>query len=232
MIAKAEDLISPIAALDDVRALRLAKDILESGVPGQDVLRNSLEGLKLVGNNYEEGSCYLSGLVMGGWIMRSIIDLIRQISPIPSGGGAAGPSGVVVLGTIEGDIHDLGKDLVGEVLQSHGFEVHDLGVDVASEQFLAQAIQLQPDLVAISILVNTCYPALARAVSQLKTMIPAGFKRPGVMIGGRAVDQAVFDHVKADLWSRDIMGVADQCRQWLGSNGPRTAPKPPPDLTG
>jgi hypothetical protein len=81
-------------------------------------------------------------------------------------------------------------------------------------------------------MINTCYPALAKAVSQLKTMIPAGFKRPGVMVGGRAVDRAVFDHVQADLWSQDILGVADQCRQWLAAHGRPPVSKPPPDLTG
>lgn len=229
MTDKASELINPIAALDCDESVRLAKELLEGGTPGQAVLHYSLEGLKKVGENYESGICYLSGLVMGGWILRAIIDLIRDIAPIQTEGGQN--SGIVVLGTIEGDIHDLGKDLVREVLQSHGFMVRDLGVDVPSEQFLAHAIQLQPDLVAISVLVNTCYPSLLKAVTQLKTMIPAGFKRPAIMVGGRAIDQAVFEHVGADIWSQDILSVADQCREWLKAANRRSFPKIPADLT-
>jgi Predicted cobalamin binding protein len=230
MEAKARNLINHIAKLDEEEALSLAKTILENGAPGQDVLHYALEGLQLVGQKYENGGCYLSGLVMAGEIMRAIVDLIREISPIQTEGGKA--SGTIILGTIEGDIHDLGKDLVREVLQSHGFVIHDLGVDVAPEQFLAKSIQIQPDLVAISILIRTCYPALSRAVNQIKTMIPAGFKRPGVIIGGSAVDQVVFEHVKADIWCPDIMDVTTQCREWLKGHNDIPTPKSLPSLVG
>lgn len=228
MEEKANNLINCIAKLDEDEALILARDILESGTPGQDLLHYALEGLQVVGKKYEDGGCYLAGLVMAGEIMRSIVELIREISPIRTEGEKA--SGTIVLGTIEGDIHDLGKDLVREVLQSHGFVIHDLGVDVAPEQFLAKTIQIQPDLVAISILIRTCYQALSRAVTQIKTMIPAGFKRPGIIIGGGAVDEVVFEHVKADIWCPDIMDLTGQCRQWLKKNNDIPTPKNPPSL--
>lgn len=228
MEEKANNLINCVAKLDEDEALVLAQNILESGTPGQNVLHYALEGLQIVGQKYENGGCYLSGLVMAGEIMRSIVALIKEISPIQTEGGNA--SGTIVLGTIEGDIHNLGKDLVREVLQSHGFVIHDLGVDVAPEQFLAKTIQLQPDLVAISIVIRTCYAALSRAVAQIKTMIPTGFKRPGIIIGGGAIDEVVFDHVKADIWCKDIMDATTQCRQWLKTHNDIPIPKPPPSL--
>jgi len=208
-----QQLINNIAELEEDGALAGAEELLRAEVGGREVLRAALEGLKVVGRRYEAGEYYVAGLVMAGEIMRQILEMVADISPIFGDNG--GQTGTVVLGTIEGDIHDLGKDLVKEVLVSHGFAVHDLGVDVAPEVFLAETIQLQPDLVGISILISTSYPALTRAVTHLKTMVPAGFKRPGIIVGGGAMDQAVFEHIKADIWCQDVMSAAALCLNWL-----------------
>jgi methanogenic corrinoid protein MtbC1 len=104
--------------------------------------------------------------------------------------------------------------------------VHDLGVDVAPELYLAESIRLQPDLVGLSILISSGYPALTKAVTQLRNLIPAGFKRPGILIGGGAVDETVFEHTKADLWCRDLLTMGKICRDWIARrNGfTKTAP--------
>ena len=210
-------LIDHIADLDEDAALAAAEAHLQNQADGRQLLLAALEGLKIVGRRYEAGEYYVAGLVMAGEIMRQILEMVADISPIPSENNHK--PGSIVLGTIEGDIHDLGKDLVKEVLVSHGFLVHDLGVDVAPEVFLAETIRLQPDMVGISILISTSYPALTRAVTHLKTMVPAGFRRPGIIVGGGAMDKAVFDHIKADLWCQEVMSAADLCSQWLANRG-------------
>jgi len=205
-------LIASIAELDEDQALDIAgKLVAESSE--REILNLALEGLKIVGKRYEEGEYYVAGLVMAGEIMRQILQMVSERHP--SQGSAIEQAGVIVLGTIEGDIHDLGKDLVKEVLSANGFQVHDLGVDVPPEIFLAETIRHQPDLVGISILISTSYPALTKAITQLRTLIPASYKRPGIMVGGGAVDELFFEHTKADLWGQDLTILGEVCRDWI-----------------
>lgn len=217
------ELIAAVADLDEEAALKAIDQLIEDN-SGEYLLNLALEGLNIVGRRYEAGEYYLAGLVMAGEITRQILQLISARSPTKI--LDIHQVGVVVLGTIEGDIHDLGKDLVKEVLTANGFKVHDLGVDVAPEMFLAETIRCQPDIVGISILISSSYPALTKAVTQLKTLIPAGFKRPGILIGGGAVDDIVFEHAKADLWRRDLMSIGEACRAWVAAQKglPKTEP--------
>ena len=187
--------------------------LLSASDSGRLVLLTALEGLKAVGRRYESGEYYVSALIMAGEIMRLILDSVYETAPIFA--PTSEDFGKVLLGTIEGDIHDLGKDLVKEVLLCHGFEIHDLGVDVAPEVFLAKAIELQPDIVGISVLISTSIPALTKAVHHLKTMMPNGYRKPGVVVGGGAMDQPFFEHTKADIWCQDIMELPRLCQSWI-----------------
>lgn len=209
-----QQLITAIADLDEDKSLEISANFLSQN-SDKKILEAALEGLKIVGQRYEAGEYFIAGLVMAGEIMRQILAMVSAKYSITKSNHA--PSGVIVIGTIEGDIHDLGKDLAKEVLLANGFIVHDIGVDVAPEIFLAEAIRHQPDLVGISILISSSYPALTRAVTQLRTLIPAGFKRPGVVIGGGAVNQLVFEHIKADLWGRDLTLLGELCLNWIST---------------
>ncbi|MDL2259253.1 cobalamin-dependent protein [Deltaproteobacteria bacterium OttesenSCG-928-K17] len=219
----AKELVTAIAELDEDLAVEIADRLLNE-ISGREILNLALEGLKVVGARYEDGEYFVAGLVMAGEIMRQILQMVSERSPVTVQDDEQ--AGIVVLGTVEGDIHDLGKDMVKEVLMAHGFEVHDLGVDVAPEVFLAETIRWQPDLVGLSILISSCYPALNRTITQLRTLIPAGFKRPGIMVGGGAMDEAVFSHVKADLWCPDLMALGEVCRDWIADHNGRTKSAP------
>jgi methanogenic corrinoid protein MtbC1 len=210
---KRASLIEAISELDDEKALKAVEVLLAAPDSGRLVLLAALEGLKNVGRRYEAGEYYVSALVMAGEIMRQIVDTVTETTPLFESTSEC--FGSVVLGTIEGDIHDLGKDLAKEVLLCHGFKIHDLGVDVAPEVFLAKAIELQPDIVGISVLISTSMPAMTRAVDHLKTMMPGGYRRPGVVVGGGALDQLFFEHTKADIWCQDIMDLPRLCLDWI-----------------
>ncbi|MDR1045629.1 MAG: cobalamin-dependent protein [Candidatus Adiutrix sp.] len=223
---KADRLVEVISVLDEDEALVLARELVEVDYPGHLLVRRSLEGLKIVGRKYEEGQYFAAALVMAGEIMRQILEMINLT---PAGGENSAqnetPGTVVLLGTIAGDIHDLGKDLVGEILKSHGYLVHDLGVDVAPEVFLSETISRRPDLVGISILISSSYPRLLKAVDLVRTMLPPGYRRPGVIIGGGAVNEMVFRHCQADLWCPDILKLPEVCRHWLNQAWPDPAPR-------
>lgn len=216
-----QSLISSVAELDEELSLEIAARLIGRR-PARDILNLALEGLKIVGQRFESGEYFVSGLVMAGEIMRRIMQLVSGDSPITM--TKNGSAGVIVLGTVEGDIHDLGKDLVKQVLTANSFEVHDLGVDVAPEVFLAETIRCQPDLVGISILISSSFPYLSKTISQLRDLIPAGFKKPGIIIGGGAVDDLLFKHTKADLWCRELMTMGDACRDWIArQNAPQSS---------
>lgn len=206
-----QKLINSIANLDEELALEITENLIDENA-GRDMLNLALEGLKVVGRKYEAGEYYAAGLVMAGEIMRQILNMVSEKTTITV---PVEKHGVIVLGTVEGDIHELGKDLVKEILVANGFDVRDLGVDVAPEVFLAETIKCQPDLVGISILISSSYPHLSKTVTQLRNLIPAGFKRPGIIIGGGAVDGMVFEHIKADLWCQDLVSMGDACRDWI-----------------
>jgi methanogenic corrinoid protein MtbC1 len=223
MRARIDDLIRHIGDLDEEEALSSAQDLAAGGYPGHQILRRCLEGLQIVGEKYEKGLYYASALVMAGEIMYQILDMV----PIDENTAAEPPQGgrcrSAVLGTIAGDIHALGKDLVSGILRGHGFAVHDLGVDIAPEVFLAEAIRRQPDIVGVSILMSSSYPALLKTVELLKTMIPNGHRQPGVIVGGGAVNETVYLKSRADLWCPDLLKLPDLCHDWLKRTRPDTA---------
>jgi Predicted cobalamin binding protein len=220
MKALTDELIKNIGELDEDAALLTARTLVDSGFPAHRLMRHCLEGLRIVGRKYEEGDYYASGLIMAGEIMRQILEM-TSFRPAESAGAAAGGlARTVVLGTIVGDIHDLGKNLVGEVLKGHGFRVHDLGVDVPPEVFLSEAIRCQPDIVGISILISSCYPKLMKAVELVRTMMPEGYKQPGLLIGGGAVNEQVQAKCQADIWCQDILKLGEVCRAWLDNGRP------------
>ena len=203
-----------ITELDEENTLELVRGLLADGADRLEFLDACLEGLNAVGRKYENGQYYVAALVMAGELMGQILEEIniRALEKVPD---HQGHRGSIIIGTIEGDIHDLGKDLVKGVLQTSGFMVYDLGVDVAPEIFMAEAIHRQPDLVGISVLLNTCRHPLKRAVDLLKTMMPPGQKRPRLVIGGGAVSQDFFEVSGADVWSRDLLKIAAQCSQLI-----------------
>lgn len=205
-----------ITELDDENTLELVRNLLAGGADRLELLDACLEGLNAVGRKYEDGHYYVAALVMAGELMGQILAEIN-IQALELEPGQMGPKGSILLGTIEGDIHDLGKDLVKGVLQTSGFVVYDLGVDVAPEIFMAEAIRRQPDLVGISVLLNTSRQPLKRAVDLLKTMMPPGQKRPRLIIGGGAVSQDFFEISGADVWSRDLLEVAAQCSRLIAA---------------
>lgn len=207
-------LMTLITDLEEESTLNLIQKLMADGTDRLELLDACLAGLNAVGGKYENGHYYVAALVMAGEMMGRILEVIK-IQGLEESGGRRMVEGSVLIGTIEGDIHDLGKDLVKGVLHTSGFMVYDLGVDVAPEMFMAEAIKRQPDLVGISILLNTSRYALKRTVELLKTMMPAGQKRPRVIIGGGAVCQEFFGLCGADAWCRDIMKITSQCSQLI-----------------
>ena len=191
-------------SLDEVRRL-----LLEGRDPLK-ILYCTQEGMRQVGERYQNGQYFISGLIMAGEILRQVVDLIM---PKMSERIKNAHSGRILLGTVRGDIHDIGKNLVSMLLQCHGFEVLDLGVDAPAEDFLVQALEFKPLVVGLSALLTTSHEAIRETVKLLKENQEIAARKVRIIIGGGFVDDKVQRLVGADHWAADAMSGVRYCQK-------------------
>jgi 5-methyltetrahydrofolate--homocysteine methyltransferase len=172
-----------IVELNEPEALALVKELLDGGWSPTELLLVLRESLQEVGKRYEEGEFFIIGLILAGELMLQAMDILM---PALKKGQSSISRGLVLLGTIEGDIHDLGKKQTAYLLTANGFEVIDLGVDVAPADFWVQAILKKPVLIGVSVLMRNCLGALKRMVRQVNTAF-VGMARPPIFVSGGAV---------------------------------------------
>jgi 5-methyltetrahydrofolate--homocysteine methyltransferase len=152
-----------------------------------------------VGEKFSSGELFVPEMLMAAQAMKAGLEILK---PLLSS-GQAHAKGTVVIGTVKGDLHDIGKNLVAMMLEGAGFEVVDLGVDVASEKFVQAAAERKADVVALSALLTTTMPAMQRTVAAVKE---AGLSSRTI-IGGAPVTQAYAERVGADGYSPDAPGA-------------------------
>lgn len=203
------ELVRAIADLDETAALRLVDEALSDGESPLAVTRAGEEGMRLVGELYEGGTYYLSGLIMAGEIFKSIL---ARLGPGLEEELSGGASGRVLLGTVKGDIHDIGKNILTTALRGFGFTVCDLGVDVPPERFVEEARGFRPDVVGLSGLTSASYSSMQATVTALRDVSAELGKLP-VVIGGVVVDETVARHTGADYWADDAMEGVRICQE-------------------
>jgi methanogenic corrinoid protein MtbC1 len=203
------DLIGAIVEMREHDALAIVKSLLENGTPPSGVLERAREAMVLLGERFERGEVFVPELIMGGEIMKAISE---QVKPLIASGTSQGKRGTIVIGTVAGDIHDIGKDIVVLMLDVNGYEVHDLGIDVAPEQFV-EAIRIhQPQVVGLSGLLTLAFGSMKKTVEAIAA---AGLRqRVKIMIGGSPVDQQVADYTGADGWGRDAAVAMSLAAGW------------------
>jgi methanogenic corrinoid protein MtbC1 len=194
-------LVSAIANLNEKLALNLARERLAENEDPLILIENCQRGLQRVGERYAEHKYYLSGLIMGGEIFYEVMELIR---PAMESRILGTSSGKILLGTVEGDIHDLGKNIVKLLLSCHKVKVYDLGVDVPPEEFLSQAKKLEPDILGLSGLITKSYDSMRETIGLFRK---GGYQIP-IVIGGSQLSKEVFQYTGADYWvNRAEIGV-------------------------
>lgn len=200
-------LVSLITELNEDACLGELKKMLAQGVDPTELLTCFMEGMRRVGELFETGRYFIAALIMAGEIMRAAMELL---SPHLSQRVATGGGGKLIIGTIQGDIHDLGKNLFSLLLSCHQFEVIDLGVDVAPQTFLQKALEYKPDLIGISCVLTTSVPSLKEAVALLRQSLPE--PAPPVIIGGTCLDRRLADFVGSDYWASDAASGLKVCQ--------------------
>lgn len=213
-----EDLRIALIELDEKRTLQLARELIanrEAAPPS--ILGACQNALKVVGERYERQEYYLSALIMAGEIFRRVLELVEPAVETTPGGTSLG---TVVLGTVAGDIHDIGKNMFGTSLRAYGFTVIDLGVDVSPQRFLEEVGRHRPDVVGLSGLIVRAFESMKATVALLKDSEPELGYRPPVVIGGAIIDSRICQYCGADSWSADAIEGVRICERLVA---PRAA---------
>lgn len=195
-------------------AVEMAKKALAAGIDPLRLIHDYLApAMDEVGRRYEQGEYFLPELVLASDAMQSVMSLIR---PSLASAGQVRARIPVVIGTVRGDMHDIGKNLVAAMLEGAGFEVHDLGVDVQPEQFVEAAKATDARIVAMSALLTTTMGAMRDTIEALRA---AGLReRVRVLVGGAPVTQRFADEIGADGYSENAPGAVKVARKVLNLN--------------
>lgn len=196
------NLIQQVADLNEDEALAIVRTRIEAGENPFNIVEDCRAGMQIVGERYEKREYYLSGLIMAGEIFREVMHMLEPIIVEQNQGNALG---IILLGTVAGDIHNIGKNILSMLLTAYGFTVHDLGVDVPPDEFLRKAVELYPDVIALSGLLTSSFESMKETIDLIRTQGGKDASNIPIVIGGSTIDEQVCEYVKADHWANDAM---------------------------
>lgn len=199
---------------DEDEAAALAKTGLEQGVdPLEAINKGFAAGMDVVGELYSSGEYFLPDLILGGEAMKAALAVLEPA--LKASGQVREVLGTVVLGTVKGDIHEIGKSLVGSMLSASGFEVFDLGIDIDAGVFVAKALEHDADIVALSALLTT---TMLHQREVIEHLAEAGIReKVKVMVGGSPVTQGWADQIGADGFAEDAAGAVVVAKKLMGA---------------
>lgn len=205
-------LVEHIADLEEKTALDLVENRLHNGDDPLQIVEECQEGLRLVGVRYEQQQYYLSGLIMAGEIFREVIEIVQPVIEETYNGN---DTGRILLGTAQGDIHDIGKNNLSLLLRCHGFTVIDLGVDVDPANFYQEALEIKPDVIGLSGLLTSSFDSMAETIRLIRSSKDDDLSEVPILIGGSQVNEEVCKYVGADYWLTDAMQGVRLCQELL-----------------
>jgi corrinoid protein of di/trimethylamine methyltransferase len=207
-----DDMCQAVLDGDEAAAARLAARSLEDGVPPLEAVDNGfVRGIRQAGELWEEGEFFLPELVTAAQAMKAAMGVLQ---PALSADAAGRPAGRVVIGTVQGDIHDIGKTLVGTLLAANGFEVRDLGADVPVDAFVAAAREIDASLVCASALLTTTMTVQRALIEALRA---AGMGCP-VLVGGAPVTADWAAEIGAAGYADSAVGAVERARRLMNAS--------------
>jgi 5-methyltetrahydrofolate--homocysteine methyltransferase len=204
-------LVNAIADMREADALRIADEMIEGGTDPLDILEAGRQAMDIVGQRFEACEYFVPELMLAGEILNAISE---KVEPHVREAVEAEPIGKVVIGTVEGDIHDIGKGVVTFMLEVNGFEVIDLGVDVSPSRFVDAIKEFEPQVMGMSGLLTLAYEPMKATVEALEE---AGLRDAvRVMVGGAPVTEQIRDYTGADAWGKDAQAAVSLAKAWVG----------------
>ena len=206
-----DKLVHLMADLKEKETIALVKELVKEGTDPAGILNATRSAMEIVGERFEKQDYFIPDLVMAGEIMKGISEIIK---PLFKKGELSTKKGKVLIGTVAGDIHDIGKDIVTFMLDVSGYDVLDLGIDVPVSTFVEKTREFQPQVVGLSGFLTLAFDSMKKTVEALeKTGLRDHVK---VMIGGGQIDDEVRKYVRADAFGKDAVAAVNLCREWIG----------------
>jgi len=203
-MAKYQDLANSIITGDNVKSREIAQKLVDEGVSAVEILNNGLiPGMDVVGKRFKANEIYIPEVLVAARAMHAAMDVIKPLlieSDTPT-------RGTVVIGTVQGDLHDIGKNLVAMMLEGGGFSVIDIGVDVSAEKFVEQAKKNSADIIGLSALLTTTMTGMKEVIEMFRT--DDIVKDVKIIIGGAPLTQEYADSIGADGYAPDAASAVD-----------------------
>ncbi|MCP4297695.1 MAG: methionine synthase [Proteobacteria bacterium] len=212
MDSEARLMIEFIVQMEEQKSVEQAKKMLESGYQPLELLSHCRAAMETVGQKYETGEFFLAELMMAGEILSQISDIAKPLIQ-KNQKHFDDDAPLILIGTVEGDLHDIGKNIVSFMLEINGFKVIDLGIDVPVQTFVDQIRENKPVIVGLSGFLTVAFDAMKETV----TAIESSGLRKGVkiMVGGGQVDEIIQNHTGADAFGTNAMDAVRQCKAWV-----------------
>jgi len=191
--------------------LAIAQKRLDSGEDPLKILGDARKAVAIVGQRYQDGEYFIPELVYSGEMLKAIVEMVK---PKLAKGAEVERLGKVIIGTVAGDIHDIGKDIVTFMLDVNGFEVYDLGVDVPAKEFVNKIKEVEPEVVGLSGFLTVSFDSMKETVQSIKD---AGLRdKVRIMVGGGTLDDTVREYVGADAFGRFAGDAVSLAKEWIG----------------
>jgi trimethylamine corrinoid protein len=205
------ELVKLLSDLKEQEALQFVESSLAEGVDPGTLLQDAREGMNIVGARFAKEEYFIPDLIFSGEILRGIVKLLE---PHIKKDKEQKPMGKVIIGTVAGDIHDIGKDLVVFMLDVSGFEVLDLGIDVPAQKFVDAIKESGSKVVGLSGFLSLAFDSMKETIDAIKNADLRGKVR--IMIGGGQIDEQVRIYTGADAYGRDAMAAVHLAKGWIG----------------
>ncbi len=208
-----EKLIELIAGMKEEEAVELAARMLDSGAAPTDILDMCRAAMDIVGKKFEDGDYFVPELMLAGEMLSQIAAMVKpKISD--QADHKTEKAGTVLIGTVHGDLHNIGKNIVTFMLDVNGFDVIDLGIDVPTQTFVDAIRESSPQVVGLSGFLTLAFDSMRETVEAISE---AGLRdQVKIMIGGGQVDEAIRDYTGADAYGNNAMKAVSFCKEWIG----------------
>jgi len=207
----AKDLVRSLADLKEKEVLEIVKGELSAGEDAISILKDAGRAMEIVGERFAKSDYFMPDLVYAGEILKKISEMVK---PLLKKDYKPYRIGKCIIGTVEGDIHDIGKDMVVFMLDANGFEVFDLGIDVPAHKFVNKVKETNCNIVGLSGFLTLAFDSMKETVEAFEK---AGLRnRVKIMIGGGQIDEMVREYTKADAYGKDAMAAVLLAKEWSG----------------
>jgi len=205
------ELVEALVNMREQDAIQLAQQMLDEGTDAKQILGFIRKAMDVVGRRFEDGEYFLPELILSGEMVQQISEIVK---PRLSESADTNLYGRVLIGTVQGDIHDIGKNLVTFMLDVNGFEVLDLGIDVPPQQFVDAIQTFMPQVVALSGFLTLAYDSMKKTVDAIEAIVSQDDVK--IMIGGGQINDKIREYVGAHAYGKDAMSAVRLAQGWIG----------------